>query len=245
MTQIKSGKKEQVRNMFNSIAGKYDFLNHFLSVGIDHIWRRKLVSMLKKREPKNILDIATGTGDLAIAIAKAIPESKIIGADISEKMLEIGQQKVEKKLLDKQIIMEMGDSEQMKYKDEEFDAVTVAFGVRNYEDLDKGLKEMNRVTQINGSVYILEFSKPTAFPIKQFYNFYFKHILPLLGKMFSKDDSAYTYLPQSVQAFPHGENFLSHLKKAGYDEVDQKIMSFGIVSIYSGIKKEKIISNKN
>lgn len=234
MTQ--AGKKEQVRNMFNNIAGKYDFLNHFLSLGIDVYWRKKMVNILKKKYPNQILDIATGTGDLAITIARALPHSHIIGADISENMLEIGKQKMIKKNLDQQIFMEMGDSENLKYNDGFFDAVTVAFGVRNYEDLEKGLKEMNRVTKKNGAVYILEFSKPTAFPIKQIYNFYFKRILPSLGKSVSKDNSAYTYLPESVQQFPDGDNFLKFLSGAGYQNVQQKKMSLGIVSIYTGIK---------
>jgi len=230
------GKKQQVRQMFNNIAGKYDFLNHFLSLGIDHYWRKVLVNMLKKQHPKQILDIATGTGDLAISIAKRIPDSHIIGADISEKMLEIGQKKVLKKKLDQQIKIELGDSEQLKYADSFFDAVTVAFGVRNYEDLDLGLHEMYRVTKDKGAVYILEFSKPTVFPVKQIYNFYFSYILPSLGKGVSKDQSAYTYLPESVKNFPDGENFLKHLSKAGYKSVNQKKMTFGIVSIYSGSK---------
>jgi len=187
------GKKEQVKNMFNSIAGKYDFLNHFSSMGIDIYWRNQLVKRLKKNHPNQILDIATGTGDLAITISKALPQASIIGADISENMLEVGKQKVQKKNLEDRIKMELGDSEKLKYNDGFFDAVTVAFGVRNYEDLEKGLKEMNRVTKSNGTVYILEFSKPTAFPIKQIYNFYFSSILPLLGKSVSKDDAAYTY----------------------------------------------------
>jgi demethylmenaquinone methyltransferase/2-methoxy-6-polyprenyl-1,4-benzoquinol methylase len=235
------GKKEQVRKMFNSIAGKYDFLNHFLSVGTDHYWRRKLVNMLKTRHPAQVLDIATGTGDLAIAVAKDLPHSSIIGADISENMLEIGKQKVKKKKLDKQISMELGDSEQLKYPDAFFDAVTVAFGVRNYEDLDLGLQEMYRVTKDKGYVYILEFSKPKVFPIKQIYNFYFNAILPLLGRGVSKDQSAYTYLPESVKKFPDGQDFLDHLIKTGYQNEKQKTMTFGIVSIYSGqkIKKEK------
>jgi len=230
------GKKQQVRQMFNNIAGKYDFLNHFLSLGIDHYWRKVLVNMLKTQQPFQVLDIATGTGDLAIAIAKNIPNSNIIGADISEKMLEIGQKKVVKKQLDKQIKIELGDSEELKYENGFFDAVTVAFGVRNYEDLDLGLKEMHRVTKDNGSVYILEFSKPTVFPIKQIYNFYFSHVLPTLGKGVSKDNSAYTYLPESVKNFPDGQEFLQHLSKAGYKNIKQKKMSFGIVTIYSGLK---------
>jgi len=231
------GKKEQVRKMFNSIAGKYDFLNHFLSLGTDHYWRRKLVDMLKQQHPNQILDIATGTGDLAISIAKRIPNAKIIGADISENMLEIGKQKVIKKKLDKQIKMELGDSEQLNFAEDFFDSVTVAFGVRNYEDLDLGLKEMQRVTKDKGTVYILEFSKPTVFPVKQIYNFYFSSILPLLGKGVSKDQSAYTYLPESVKNFPDGQDFLNHLANAGYKDVKQKKMTFGIVSIYSGIKE--------
>ncbi|NOR87983.1 MAG: bifunctional demethylmenaquinone methyltransferase/2-methoxy-6-polyprenyl-1,4-benzoquinol methylase UbiE [Bacteroidales bacterium] len=230
------GKKEQVRIMFNNIAGKYDFLNHFLSVGIDHYWRKRLVKMIVGQQARQILDIATGTGDLAIAIAKALPESNIIGADISEKMLEIGQEKVIKKKLDKQIKIELGDSEELKYSEGFFDAVSVAFGVRNYEDLNLGLSEMYRVTKKGGWVYILEFSKPTAFPIKQLYNFYFKNILPLLGKMFSKDQSAYTYLPESVSKFPDGDEFLKRLTSTGYQGVKQLTLSFGIVSIYSGKK---------
>lgn len=230
------GKKEQVKNMFNSIAEKYDFLNHFLSMGIDIYWRNQLVKRLKKKHPSQVLDIATGTGDLAITISKALPQASIIGADISENMLEVGKQKVKKKKLDDRIKMELGDSEKLKYNDGFFDAVTVAFGVRNYEDLDKGLKEMNRVTKPNGHVYILEFSKPTAFPIKQIYNFYFSSILPLLGKRVSKDDAAYTYLPESVQKFPDGDNFLKHLSNAGYQDVKQVKFTFGICSLYMGKK---------
>lgn len=234
MTQ--TGKKDQVRNMFNRIAGNYDFLNHFLSLGIDVYWRKRLVKLLKRKQPKTVLDIATGTGDLAIAISKRLPEARIIGADISEKMLEVGQKKIVKKRLQERILLEEGDSEALKYEDEYFDAVTVAFGVRNYENLDHGLKEMYRVTKKEGQVFILEFSKPTAFPIKQIYNFYFKTILPLLGKGVSKDQSAYTYLPESVQSFPDGTDFLDHLKKVGYKNVKSSTLSFGIASIYSGTK---------
>lgn len=234
MTQ--KGKKEQVRSMFNNIAGKYDFLNHFLSLGIDNLWRKSVVKMIKKQYPNQVLDIATGTGDLAVAIAKALPQAKIIGADISENMLEIGKQKMIKKNLNDRVIMELGDSEQLKYENGFFDAVTVAFGVRNYEDLDKGLKEMNRVTKKDGNVYILEFSKPSAFPFKQIYNFYFLKILPLFGKTVSKDNHAYTYLPESVQQFPDGDNFLKHLQDAGYNNVQQKKLTFGVATIYTGKK---------
>jgi len=234
MTQ--ESKKEQVKNMFNNIAGKYDFLNHFLSLGIDHIWRKNLVKLMKKQYPNQVLDIATGTGDLAVAIAKAFPNAKVIGADISENMLNIGKQKMIKKKLNDRVLMEMGDSEQLKYETGFFDSVTVAFGVRNYENLDKGLQEMNRVTKEGGQVYILEFSKPTAFPFKQIYNFYFLNILPLFGKKVSKDDHAYTYLPESVQNFPDGNKFLNHLENAGYKSVKQKKLTFGVASIYTGKK---------
>jgi demethylmenaquinone methyltransferase/2-methoxy-6-polyprenyl-1,4-benzoquinol methylase len=237
MTQ--KGKKDQVRDMFNSIAGKYDFLNHFLSLGIDHLWRKSLVRLIKKQHPNQVLDIATGTGDLAVAVAKALPHTKIIGADISENMLNIGKQKMIKKDLSDRVLMEMGDSENLKYTDGFFDAVMVAFGVRNYEDLDKGLKEMNRVTKSGGQVYILEFSRPTLFPFKQIYNFYFLYILPLFGKTVSKDQSAYTYLPESVQKFPDGDDFLKHLKKAGYENVEQKKLTLGVASIYTGKKTNK------
>lgn len=230
-----TGKKEQVRRMFNNIAGNYDFLNHFLSVGIDNLWRRRLVKMLSKEKPQRILDIATGTGDLAVALAKCDPK-EIIGADISENMLQVGIEKMKKKKLDKLIKLELGDSENLKYSDNYFDAITVAFGVRNYEDLDKGLSEMYRVTKKGGSVWILEFSKPAAFPIKQFYNFYFRFILPNVGRLVSKDKEAYTYLPESVSQFPDGKDFLNHMEKVGYTANKQLKLTFGIASIYSGRK---------
>ncbi|MBN2236475.1 MAG: bifunctional demethylmenaquinone methyltransferase/2-methoxy-6-polyprenyl-1,4-benzoquinol methylase UbiE [Bacteroidales bacterium] len=229
------GKKEQVRNMFNNIAGNYDFLNHFLSVGIDHLWRRRLVKMLSKTNPSRILDIATGTADLAVALVKANPK-EIIGADISENMLNVGKAKIKRKKLDHIIQLELGDSENLKYENAYFDAITVAFGVRNYEDLDKGLSEMYRVTNQNGGVWILEFSKPTVFPVKQFYNFYFRFILPTIGRMVSKDKEAYTYLPDSVSKFPDGNAFLERMKKAGYKENKQIKLTFGIASIYYGKK---------
>ena len=234
-TTTPKGKKEQVRQMFNSIAGKYDFLNHLLSFGIDNLWRRRLVKMLSKEKPQRILDIATGTGDLAVALVKCNPK-EIIGADISENMLQVGVEKMKRKKLDSLIKLELGDSENLKYSNKYFDAITVAFGVRNYEDLDKGLAEMYRVTKKNGTVWILEFSKPSAFPVKQIYNSYFKFILPNIGQMVSKDKQAYTYLPESVSQFPDGKDFLNHMTKVGFKENNQIKLSFGIASIYYGRK---------
>lgn len=235
MTQ--TGKKEQVRNMFDNIARKYDFLNHFLSLGIDLYWRRVFVKQIKKNQPKKILDIATGTGDVAIAIARKMPETHIIGADISKNMLNIGKEKILKKKLQNNISMVLGDSESLEYENNFFDAVTVAFGVRNYEDLVKGLKEMYRVTKNGGHVHILEFSKPRFFPFKQIFNFYFSKILPRFGKKVSKDDQAYSYLPESVQKFPDGIEFLKILESVGYYNTHQKKLTFGICTIYSGKKR--------
>ena len=226
-----NNKKEQVSVMFNAIAHRYDFLNHVLSLGIDKLWRRKAVRYLKKRKPEQLLDIATGTGDFAIALTRLKPQ-KITGIDISEGMLEYGKIKVNKKGLSKLITLEKGDSENLQFADNSFDAITVGFGVRNFENLEKGLSEMLRVIRPKGIVAILEFSKPTAFPVKQLYWFYFKNILPTIGRFFSKDARAYTYLPESVQEFPDGKKFEEILKKTGY--VNTKIIpvTFGIASIY-------------
>ena len=191
--------------------------------------------MLSKEKPQRILDIATGTGDLAVALAKCNPK-EIIGADISENMLQAGIEKMKKKKLNKLIKLELGDSEDLKYSNNYFDAITVAFGVRNYENLDKGLSEMYRVTKKNGSVWILEFSKPSVFPVKQFYNFYFRFILPNIGRLVSKDKEAYTYLPESVNQFPNGADFLKYMEKAGYTKNQQLKLTFGIASIYYGRK---------
>lgn len=221
--------------MFNSIAHRYDFLNHFLSAGIDYSWRRKAIKMLGQNNPGTILDVATGTGDLAIAALKINPE-KVIGIDIAEDMVEIGKAKIIAKKI-KNIKLQVGDSEDIQFKDHTFDAAMVAFGVRNFEDLNKGLKEMQRVIKVGGEILVLEFSKPEKFPVKQLYAFYFRFILPLLGRMISGDSKAYTYLPESVGAFPHGKEFLSELEKAGFKEVKQKILTFGIASIYTGKKK--------
>jgi len=224
-------KKEQVSNMFNAIAHRYDFLNHVLSVGIDRLWRRRAVNNLKKYNPRNILDIATGTGDFAIASLRLKPES-IIGVDISVGMLQYGNEKIAKKGLSHIIKLEQGDSENLQFDTETFDAITVGFGVRNFENIEKGLSEMLRVLKLGSVVAILEFSKPTAFPIKQLYWFYFKHILPTIGKLFSKDHRAYTYLPESVEEFPYGKEFESILIKVGFKNTKIIPVSFGIATIY-------------
>ena len=228
-------KKEQVAEMFNNISPKYDFLNHFLSAGIDIIWRKKAIKKLKNHQPKLILDVATGTGDFAIEALKLNPE-KVIGVDISSGMLDIGREKMKKKSLDHKIEMVLGDSEGLPFEDNKFDAIIVAFGVRNFEDLEAGLKDMNRVLRPGGKVVVLEFSKPRKFPVKQLYNFYFKYILPKLGRLVSKDSRAYTYLPESVKAFPDGKNFLSVLEGSGFKKTTWTSLTFGISSIYTGIK---------
>ncbi len=235
MTTGKKGKKEQVRTMFNDIAPKYDLLNHVLSMGIDILWRKKVRRLLATIQPKRILDIATGTGDLAIELAKLKPE-EIIGADIAVDMLKIGENKVKAKKLDSIIKMEPGDSENLRFEDNYFDAVTVAFGVRNYENLLKGLTEMNRVMRPGGLVAILEFSKPHGFPFRNIYNFYFKNILPGVGRMVSKNDEAYTYLPDSVQKFPENKDFMEVMKQAGYSNINQQRLTFGIATLYSATK---------
>ncbi len=224
-------KKYQVAEMFNNIANKYDFLNHFLSLGIDKLWRNKVISILKKYQPNNILDIATGTGDLAIAALKLKPK-KITGIDISIGMLKIGIEKIKKKKLENIIELLEGDSENIQFGDKSFDAAVVAFGVRNFENLQKGLLEIHRVLKPASPFIVLEFSKPGKPLIKQAYNIYFNNILPFIGKIFSKDNSAYTYLPESVNAFPEGNAFLEELKKAGFKSFKEHRISFGIASIY-------------
>jgi demethylmenaquinone methyltransferase/2-methoxy-6-polyprenyl-1,4-benzoquinol methylase len=228
-------KKEEVAEMFNKISKRYDFLNHFLSVGIDRIWRRKAVNMLKEIQPKRILDLATGTGDFAIASLRLKP-AEIIGMDISEGMLEVGRQKMKKKGFDPIISMRLGDSENLPFEDNYFDALTVGFGVRNYENLEKGLSEMLRVVRPGGKLIILEFSKPKKFPVKQYYAFHSKYIIPFFGKRISKDDKAYAYLPESVAAFPEGKAFTDILEKLGYQQVKARLVSGGIATIYSGVK---------
>lgn len=229
------GKKVKVEAMFNDIAPKYDFLNHFLSAGIDIQWRKQVTKLLAPSKPKIILDVATGTGDLAIELCKLKPDS-IIGVDIADEMLAIGRTKIQNKKLQKIIDLQHGDSESLNFADNTFDAVTVAFGVRNYENLNKGLKDMNRVLKPGGTVAILEFSKPKQFPMKNLYNFYFKYILPGFGKIVSKNNEAYTYLPESVESFAEDADFLNEMKKAGFVQVKQKRLTFGISTLYSGTK---------
>ena len=228
-------KKKQVAEMFDSISGKYDFLNHFLSLGTDIRWRKKAIKMLANLQPKHILDIATGTGDFAIESLKLNPE-KVIGVDISEGMLNVGREKMKKRGYSEIIDMQSGDSENLHFDDNKFDAVIVAFGVRNFENLEKGLSEMNRVLRPGGRAVILEFSKPMVFPFKQLYNFYFRWILPKIGKIVSKDNVAYTYLPESVNEFPYGDDFLRILEKTGYKNTRCKPLTLGISSIYVGEK---------
>lgn len=229
------GKKEQVANMFNNISKNYDLLNHVLSLGIDVLWRKKAIKMLQKDQPKLILDIATGTGDFAIE-ALALNPDKVIGVDISEGMLEEGRKKMKKKKLDHLIDLQLGDSEKLLFPENNFDAVIVSFGVRNFENLEKGLSDMYRVLKPGGKTVIVEFSQPEKFPMKQGYNFYFKYILPQIGKLVSKDNEAYTYLPESVQAFPYGKEFVSILEKVGFKNTTCTSLTFGISSIYIGEK---------
>lgn len=231
----RSGKKEQVARMFDSISGNYDFLNHFLSLGIDIRWRKKAVKLLAPGKPKLILDVATGTGDFAVETLKLNPD-KVIGIDISEGMLEVGRKKMKDRGYDSRIEMLSGDSENLPFEENKFDAVIVAFGVRNFENLEKGLSEMHRVLKPGGRMVVLEFSKPRMFPFKQLYNFYFNFILPKIGKVISKDPAAYTYLPESVQAFPDGDNFVGILNQLGFKETVCKPLTLGISSLYTGIK---------
>ncbi|AOW21646.1 bifunctional demethylmenaquinone methyltransferase/2-methoxy-6-polyprenyl-1,4-benzoquinol methylase UbiE [Urechidicola croceus] len=229
-------KKEQVAQMFNNISGNYDGLNRMISFGIDVKWRKKVVNLVAKSNPKKVLDIATGTGDLAINIAKNTTAKKIIGLDISEGMLNVGKTKIEKENLSNKIDMVLGDSENIPFEDNSFDAITVAFGVRNFETLEKGLTEILRVLKPNGTFVILETSVPSKFPFKQFYRFHCSIILPIMGKLFSKEGSAYSYLSESAAKFPHGENLNNILRKIGFIKVANKPQTFGVATIYTATK---------
>ena len=222
--------------MFDRISPKYDALNHLLSLNIDKVWRRKTAKTVSKSHPKTILDLATGTADLAIALAKHNPQARIIGMDISEKMLEIGKEKVLKQGLANQIELQLGDAAALPFEDDTFDAVTVAFGVRNFEDMQKGLSEIHRVLKPSGQAVILEFSMPEKFPVKQVYRLYFKHILPKIGKWISKDAHAYSYLPESVERFPKPSVFLRTLSSNGLTEGAARRLGWGIATLYWATK---------
>lgn len=233
--QSKQSKKGQVEEMFDNISPKYDFLNHVLSLNIDKIWRRKTIKKLKSYQPATILDIATGTGDFAIAALK-LGDVKVTGIDISEGMLNVGREKIKAKNLDDKIRFQKADSENLPFDDGAFDAAIVGFGVRNFENLEKGLFEIQRVLKPGGVFFVLEFSKPVSFPFKQIYMFYFTRILPLIGRMISKDSSAYTYLPESVNEFPDGDRFLTILADVGFVQNECYRQTFGIASIYKAHK---------
>jgi len=229
-------KKAQVADMFNNISKTYDFLNHFLSLGIDIIWRKQAINELKKDQPQTILDVATGTGDFAFEALSILNPKKIIGVDISQGMLDIAQQKITKRNLSDKFEVKLGDSEKLPFDNNQFDAVTVAYGVRNFENLEIGLADIQRVLKPGGKAVVLEFSKPKVFPVKQLYNVYFTYITPGIGKLFSKDARAYSYLPESVAAFPDGERFVELMQKAGFRNTKCRPLAFGICSIYTGVK---------
>lgn len=233
--QVDKSKKQEVAEMFDNISARYDFLNHFLSLGIDKIWRRKAINQLRSTPVKKLIDIATGTGDFAIAALKLNPE-EVIGLDISAGMLAVGEQKMIKNKVDSIIKMQLGDSENIPYDSNYFDALTVGFGVRNFENLELGLAEMLRVLKPGGKAVILEFSKPKRFPIKQIFGFYSRYFIPFFGKRISKDAQAYSYLPESVAAFPEGKDFEEILHKIGYKNIESTLVSGGIATIYAGIK---------
>ncbi|MFY9282369.1 MAG: bifunctional demethylmenaquinone methyltransferase/2-methoxy-6-polyprenyl-1,4-benzoquinol methylase UbiE [Bacteroidia bacterium] len=231
--QSEGSKKEQVQQMFDNIAHRYDFLNRFLSLGIDKGWRKKAIKMLEAYQPKRILDVATGTADFAIATLEINPE-EVIGVDISEGMLDVGRKKITEKGITN-IRLESGDSENLQFEDASFDAVIVAFGVRNFENLEKGLAEINRVLRPGGVAMILEFSKPKGL-FGVIFSIYNKTLLPLWGKLFSGDNAAYKYLPESVAAFPEGDEFKQIMTSVKYKNVTDRRLTFGICSIYTGLK---------
>ena len=227
-------KKDQVKHMFNMIASKYDVLNHTLSLGMDYVWRKKAIKKILNN-PKEILDIATGTADFAISAAKHT-QANITGIDISDQMICVGNKKIQQKKLHNRIKLSIEDSENLPFHDNSYDAITAGFGVRNFENLEKGLSEIYRVVKKNGYVVILEPSTPKAFPLKQIFSIYFQKILPFIGSLVSKDKSAYSYLPNSVKSFPDGDDFLEILNKQGFSKANYYPLSFGIVSLYVAIK---------
>ncbi|MBO5225613.1 MAG: bifunctional demethylmenaquinone methyltransferase/2-methoxy-6-polyprenyl-1,4-benzoquinol methylase UbiE [Parabacteroides sp.] len=230
-------KATQVKRMFDSIAGTYDQLNHTLSFGIDRIWRKKGIAYLRPFAPKSILDIATGTGDLAISMQRNLNADRIIGADISEGMMDVGRQKVAEAGLSEHISFEYQDCTALTYAEDSFDAVTAAFGVRNFEDIEQGIREMHRVLRPDGHVMILELSTPEHFPMKQLYSIYSKWVIPTIGRLFSKEQSAYSYLPASIKVVPQGKVMTDLLSRVGFSEVQARTLTFGICSLYTGTKK--------
>ncbi len=233
--QSEENKKTQVKKMFNTIAHRYDFLNILLSFGIDRIWRRKAVRIIAQEKPVSILDVATGTGDLAILLHKRTKAQEITGIDISENMLEQAKKKVHS--LHLPIQFQVGDAEALEFPENSFDAITVGFGVRNFQDLQQGINELFRVLKPGGQLLVLEFSKPKKAPVKQLYNIYSHTLLPLLGRLGSGHKNAYSYLPNSINAFPDGEQFIQYLKTAGFTSTNQKLLSSGIASIYLAKKQ--------
>lgn len=230
-------KGKEIAQMFDNISHRYDFLNRLFSLGIDKIWRKKTIWEIEKSHPDYILDIATGTADLAITAAQMTTAQHIVGIDLSEGMLSKGREKVSAQKLQDRITLQVGDSLSLPFADNSYDAITVAFGVRNFASLDAGLKEMHRVLKQDHTLAVLEFSKPKVFPIKQLFGFYFRYILPAVGKVFSKDAQAYTYLPASVAVFPEGEDFASIMDQCGFKNISIIPLSFGICTLYTGIKK--------
>lgn len=234
--------KSQVENMFDGIAPKYDFLNHFLTLNIDSCWRKAAVKMLTVAPHSKFLDVASGTGDLALAIYKKKNPDQIVGIDISDGMLEFGRRKIKKKGLENIITFKQENCENLSFKDQEFEAATIGFGIRNFQHPDKGLDEIFRVLKPQGELVVLEFSRPSNKLFRVIYDLYFKSVLPLIGKLFSKHNFAYNYLPQSVLDFPYGENFANMMRTAGFEDIQYKPLTFGIAMVYKGVKP---IENKS
>jgi demethylmenaquinone methyltransferase/2-methoxy-6-polyprenyl-1,4-benzoquinol methylase len=232
---IVEGKKPHIERMFDSIAPRYDVLNRVLSGGVDQQWRRIVLKEVLEAQPDRLLDVATGTADLALMAArKGVP--KVIGVDIANQMLEVGRVKVTKADLDDRVELLNGDAEKLPFSDQQFDVATVAFGVRNFEDLAAGLKQIHRVLRPGGKLVVLEFSRPKAFPIKQLYAFYNRYVLPVIGRLVSGDSGAYTYLPESIAVFPEGDAFLDWMKEAGFEGRRARRLTFGIASVYVGLR---------
>ncbi len=233
--EMEASKKEQIEMMFDNVAPRYDLLNRIISLGIDKHWRRKAIDILAPLEPQRILDVATGTGDFALATLSLEPK-EIVGVDISTQMLAVAREKINKKKVGDIVKLKVGDAENLPFEDNSFDAITVAFGVRNFENLDKGLKELNRVLRKDGKLVVLELTRPGKFPMKQLYDFYAMRILPLIGRLISKDQNAYSYLPESIRAFPEGQAFIQHLEQCSFQATEWMPLTFGACSIYTGTK---------